>query len=80
MGGDFSADILDPKEIVSIHAPAWGATYRGLCKQCKELCFNPRPRMGGDVDLDDLNDNLFVSIHAPAWGATSRHRFEYHRL
>ncbi len=34
---------------VSIHAPAWGATYS--CKAALESCFgfNPRPRMGSDA-------------------------------
>ncbi len=34
---------------VSIHAPAWGATWilREILKRLN--CFNPRPRMGGDA-------------------------------
>ena len=35
------------KTLVSIHAPAWGATdCSGWCINWP--CFNPRPRMGGD--------------------------------
>ncbi len=34
---------------VSIHAPAWGATYRPCRFSNMVESFNPRPRMGGDV-------------------------------
>ena len=33
---------------VSIHAPAWGATYKTLTASIWKGSFNPRPRMGGD--------------------------------
>jgi len=33
--------------LVSIHAPAWGATWRE-CDATPPPGFNPRPRMGGD--------------------------------
>ncbi|ABC78611.1 hypothetical cytosolic protein [Syntrophus aciditrophicus SB] len=37
--------------IVSIHAPAWGAT-RGRLSCARWHCsFNPRPRMGGDAPV-----------------------------
>ena len=56
---------------VSIHAPAWGATWQ-LCWPCAgEWGFNPRTRVGCDehvVISGDAED--VVSIHAPAWGAT----------
>ncbi len=35
---------------VSIHAPAWGATYGYLVPTFCLYGFNPRPRMGGDKD------------------------------
>jgi len=34
--------------LVSIHAPAWGATRRRQRGIAETVCFNPRPRMGGD--------------------------------
>ena len=34
--------------IVSIHAPAWGATMRARMSFFSSICFNPRPRMGCD--------------------------------
>ena len=59
-------------DMVSIHAPAKGATDDHGADACIG-CFNPRPREGGDQcrgcptrSLDD------VSIHAPAKGATLR--------
>ena len=35
--------------LVSIHAPAWGATVRIIADRPALACFNPRPRVGGDV-------------------------------
>ena len=37
------------RQCISIHAPAWGATFGLFCPvQCK-LYFNPRSRMGSDI-------------------------------
>ncbi len=36
------------KTLVSIHAPAWGATYEALIQMLLATCFNPRSRMGSD--------------------------------
>ena len=41
------------QQFVSIHAPAWGATPRGLPTPPASRSFNPRPRVGGDVHLFD---------------------------
>jgi len=49
MGGDLSmAFTLVASIVVSIHAPAWGATAVARPARGWWLCFNPRPRMGGD--------------------------------
>jgi len=56
---------------VSIHAPARGATIRGIKTDIYRCRFNPRTREGCDVkDLEDPGVTLKVSIHAPARGAT----------
>ena len=34
---------------VSIHAPAWGATYDNIMEGRTGPSFNPRPRVGGDL-------------------------------
>ena len=34
---------------VSIHAPAWGATYRTSRSSLAAACFNPRSRVGSDM-------------------------------
>ena len=34
--------------VVSIHAPAWGATSAALDKFAHPKCFNPRSRVGSD--------------------------------
>ena len=59
------------KLFISIHAPAWGATFF-----CRSLCagtgyFNPRTRVGCDQVSTSGSRSYHISIHAPAWGATS---------
>ena len=61
------------RELVSIHAPAWGATGKSLTVSGATLCFNPRTRVGCDVGaVTSWLAGLLVSIHAPAWGATAQ--------
>ncbi len=70
MGGDYNkAQNIVSKIVVSIHAPAWGATLPAV-DSFSFSSFNPRPRMGGDQILEKLQAYDSVSIHAPAWGAT----------
>ena len=60
--------------IVSIHAPAWGATRRRLAVWERRSSFNPRARVGRDTLIRRTPRlSRCVSIHAPAWGAT-QHR------
>ncbi len=55
---------------VSIHAPAWGATFKTSFTY-KTSGFNPRARMGRDFNSFYYRCYcIVVSIHAPAWGAT----------
>ena len=59
------------QDVISIHAPAWGATgwHRPPC--WRDQNFNSRPRVGGDpVAGGDGRPGGTISIHAPAWGAT----------
>ena len=58
--------------IVSIHAPARGAThpYTPHRKHCHS--FNSRSREGSDEAQAEVDNIETVSIHAPARGATSR--------
>jgi len=44
---------------VSIHAPAWGATYDGLITLFNFLGFNPRARVGRDIINDRLGNTYF---------------------
>ncbi len=36
--------------LVSIHAPAWGATHHQIYHRVLFLCFNPRARVGRDLE------------------------------
>ena len=56
---------------VSIHAPAWGATWRCPAWGSWGASFNPRTRVGCDQQCGaGRGGGKRVSIHAPAWGAT----------
>ena len=57
-------------EVVSIHAPAWGATPSSSAAGWRGRCFNPRTRVGCDGHQRLPCSHWPVSIHAPAWGAT----------
>ena len=56
--------------IISIHAPAWGATNLNSISLSILPYFNPRSRMGSDQRAMKLRAMKCISIHAPAWGAT----------
>ena len=61
---------VSPLSWVSIHAPAWGATYKGGSKSSRKRFQSTRPhgaRLNATSTLFTFSD---VSIHAPAWGAT----------
>ena len=58
------------RNIISIHAPVWGATPCGHQSIVNCTNFNPRTRVG--CDAGGCFKNIFnnISIHAPVWGAT----------
>ena len=70
MGRDLAAGNHETARVVSIHAPAWGATTRRSTAR-KQPSFNSRARMGRDRTSMNSFPDTGVSIHAPAWGATS---------
>ena len=72
MGSDQCWGNVDFGIVVSIHAPAWGATVVTRKGATFSTCFNPRSRMGSDEEYHDMSATYSVSIHAPAWGATLR--------
>ncbi len=58
-GGDwFCSELVAQAFIVSIHAPAQGATQRLVDWPHSVLGFNPRPRAGGDGIFPDVTDLL----------------------
>ena len=58
--------------LVSIHAPAWGATWTTPKRILSRASFNSRARVGRDHLGAAWRLRVVVSIHAPAWGATYR--------
>jgi len=57
--------------LVSIHAPAWGATVIPVEIEKHLRVSIHAPAWGATFTLRELLDEYKVSIHAPAWGATS---------
>jgi len=60
----------EPKEEVSIHAPAWGATQELQLHALKGKVSIHAPAWGATVIKRLASASFYVSIHAPAWGAT----------
>ena len=72
VGRDFDACASGEDALVSIHAPAWGATVSHRRHTSLYARFNPRARVGRDLVGDQRVGHHGVSIHAPAWGATGK--------
>ena len=65
-------DLIDNACIISIHAPAKGATRCNFVFCIIIFYFNPRSREGSDLCPLPVNRLFYcISIHAPAKGATS---------
>jgi len=56
--------------IVSIHAPAWGATLHSTCRCVRYYVSIHAPAWGATHVYAFARVCCGVSIHAPAWGAT----------
>jgi len=54
VGRDFSTHAQDHAWLVSIHAPAWGATLLDKKQSLKSTSFNPRARVGRDMTFVKL--------------------------
>ena len=59
-----------PCNTVSIHAPAWGATFQGRGDDNLDAVSIHAPAWGATSAPSVLILERPVSIHAPAWGAT----------
>ena len=70
VGRDYGISRQGRSVLISIHAPAWGATIFCLHFVCKSCDFNPRARVGRDKARSEHYAAFAISIHAPAWGAT----------
>jgi len=70
--------ILSAQIVVSIHAPAWGATCNVTDKVCNSYVSIHAPAWGATFFWRIWCCVEQVSIHAPAWGATlpTIYRFE----
>ena len=71
MGSDFNGHRISSGLNVSIHAPAWGATFLFGAIWTEELVSIHAPAWGATWPEDTCFCRCDVSIHAPAWGATA---------
>ena len=55
---------------ISIHAPAWGATYCLGADKANQVISIHAPAWGATQHLANSRLVHVISIHAPAWGAT----------
>ena len=61
---------LTPEQSISIHAPAWGATfYHTPIARLMWISIHA-PAWGATTSLQNVGKLIRISIHAPAWGAT----------
>ena len=71
MGRDVSQRPFRLVRAISIHAPAWGATYP-VNKMGAYVCISIHaPAWGATLNSLWILHQIAISIHAPAWGATA---------
>ena len=59
-------------ELISIHAPQWGATCRSFPRSRRQSISIHAPQWGATIFAHILPTLFRISIHAPQWGATWR--------
>ena len=72
MGCDARGGAKRSSLLVSIHAPAWGATWSTSLNWIVWRVSIHAPAWGATVAAEQAEQDQQVSIHAPAWGATRR--------
>ena len=70
VGGDVLKRSIKMKFFISIHAPAWGATFPCIVDVTENLISIHAPAWGATPCTFNLHCRSHISIHAPAWGAT----------
>ena len=71
MGCDPQTYKLMMEDVISIHAPAWGATDFIITLLFLLPISIHAPAWGATDFLSAFSDLQHISIHAPAWGATT---------
>ena len=62
--------VAEIREMISIHAPQWGATgYAGTSDHPLTISIHA-PQWGATDDAHGVRASHRISIHAPQWGAT----------
>ena len=70
MGSDETTTKYELPELISIHAPAWGATSHWRLLGTGFMISIHAPAWGATYGCRPTSVFLQISIHAPAWGAT----------
>ena len=72
MGCDIAKEVATRHELVSIHAPVWGATAFSFLFLFDFDVSIHAPVWGATDDVLANRPVPVVSIHAPVWGATTQ--------
>ena len=70
MGCDHFQPCFCSFPLISIHAPAWGATSASTNNQIDLVISIHAPAWGATLFRPQTYQLMMISIHAPAWGAT----------
>ncbi len=76
VGRDIPREAFRSVNVVSIHAPAWGATRAVRRCPSGSGCFNSRARVRRDSETNAVSTSPMVSIHAPHGGRDAVRRVE----
>ena len=79
VGRDDSSDKYCKLYVISIHAPAWGATQSAKADIGYTVISIHAPAWGATFCILSVHPPGVISIHAPAWGATRLSGFQRFR-
>ena len=71
-GSDATAHLLSGLTVISIHAPAKGATVQRQGVRLRAVISIHAPAKGATREFAKLDEAEWISIHAPAKGATAK--------
>ena len=79
VGCDTKMALTFREQIISIHAPQWGATAQKHLQKYDKTFQSTHPSGVRRVLYADTDGMILISIHAPQWGATQWHGGHHRR-